>query len=438
MEDLGLFVPVVGFCIAQTAIPGLLLIKTPKGSFLRYLWILCSLCLTYQFFLLSRGISSISIQYANAGMQVFVATLQAANLLIFSPIDEGYLLRFGIFSSRSSGLAKIWRTSRLFIASRGIGTPWIVKNVPQHPKALIAQAKPRIPKSAFLLRQAVVFAWQYVLLDVLYVVSTLDESSSGPSTTHFDYWEVKAVEWPQYVLMALFSWFVVARVLIDASYRAATLVAVGLGGSSPEDWPPLFGSMWMAFTLRNFWGKFWHQFLRWPFTSTANYLTRDFLRLPRPSPMERYLNIFLVFLLSGLLHVMVDSVQGVLPSQSGAMTFFPLFTLGFMIEDGIQEAWKRLRVSKETHRADLRTTLWQRTLGFIWVITWMSLTSPPYLFASRQLSQENRELVPFSVVQVTGVYAGNNLDTRRRGHSQGTIWGRAIISLEEGTSSLLH
>ncbi|EFY92443.1 TRI7-like toxin biosynthesis protein [Metarhizium acridum CQMa 102] len=205
MEDLGLFVPVVGFCIAQTAIPGLLLIKTPKGSFLRYLWILCSLCLTYQFFLLSRGISSISIQYANAGMQVFVATLQAANLLIFSPIDEGYLLRFGIFSSRSSGLAKIWRTSRLFIASRGIGTPWIVKNVPQHPKALIAQAKPRIPKSAFLLRQAVVFAWQYVLLDVLYVVSTLDESSSGPSTTHFDYWEVKAVEWPQYVLMALFS-----------------------------------------------------------------------------------------------------------------------------------------------------------------------------------------------------------------------------------------
>ncbi|KAG8420569.1 hypothetical protein J3459_010932, partial [Metarhizium acridum] len=221
----------------------------------------------------------------------------------------------------------------------------------------------------------------------------------------FDYWEVKAVEWPQYVLMALFSWFVVARVLIDASYRAATLVAVGLGGSSPEDWPPLFGSMWMAFTLRNFWGKFWHQFLRWPFTSTANYLTRDFLRLPRPSPMERYLNIFLVFLLSGLLHVMVDSVQGVLPSQSGAMTFFPLFTLGFMIEDGIQEAWKRLRVSKETHRADLRTTLWQRTLGFIWVITWMSLTSPPYLFASRQLSQENRELVPFSVVQVTGVYA---------------------------------
>uniref|UniRef100_A0A1Y1MPZ9 Wax synthase domain-containing protein n=1 Tax=Photinus pyralis TaxID=7054 RepID=A0A1Y1MPZ9_PHOPY len=148
------------------------------------------------------------------------------------------------------------------------------------------------------------------------------------------------------------------------------------------------------------------QFLRWPFTSTANYLARDLLRLARPSPVERYLNTFLLFLLSGLLHVVVDSVQGVLPSESGAMTFFPLFTLGFMIEDGIQEAWKRLCASRQTHRPDGRTTLWQRTLGFVWVITWMSLTSPPYLLAPRQSSLENRQLVPFSVVQVVGVYAG--------------------------------
>ncbi|KAF5130922.1 Acetyltransferase pyr8 [Metarhizium anisopliae] len=406
METPRLFVSVAGFCIAQTAVPGLLLITTPKGSRLRHLWIPCSLWLTYQFFLLSGGASSISIQYANAAMQVFVASLQAANLLILSPVDEGHLLRVGLYPSQSSGLSRIWRASRLFIASRGIGTPWVVKNIPQHPEALAARAGPRIPKSAFLLRQAVVFAWQYVLLDVLYVVATWDESSAAASTTRFDYREVRAVEWPRYVFMALFSWFVVARVLIDASYRAAALVAVGLGGSSPEDWPPLFGSMWMAFTLRNFWGKFWHQFLRWPFTSTANYLARDLLRLPRPSPVERYLNTFFVFLLSGLLHVMVDSVQGVLPSESGAMTFFPLFTLGFMIEDGIQEAWKRLHASRQNHQPNLHVNLWQRMLGFVWVITWMSVTSPPYLLASRQSSEDNRQLVPFSVVQVTGVYAG--------------------------------
>ncbi|KHO00256.1 TRI7-like toxin biosynthesis protein [Metarhizium album ARSEF 1941] len=305
-------------------------------------------------------------------------------------------------------MARIRRTSGLFLASRGVGTPWAVKNIPRHPGALGAQARPGIPKSAFLLRQAAIFAWQYLLLDVMCAVSRLDGSSpAAPSARKPSrYSEVTAAELPGYVFMVVASWFLVARVLVDAGYRAVSLVAVSSGASPPEDWPPLFGSMWTAFTLRNFWGKFWHQMLRWPLTSWANYLARDLLRLPRPSLTERYLNTLLVFLLSGLLHVVVDSVQGVPPSQSKAMVFFPLFTVGFMVEDGIQEAWKRLGAPKQARQPDLGTPLWQRVLGFVWVITWMSLTSRQYLFASRQMSEHGREFVPISVVRFIGVPAG--------------------------------
>ncbi|RXW19783.1 hypothetical protein EST38_g6073 [Candolleomyces aberdarensis] len=37
---------------------------------------------------------------------------------------------------------------------------------------------------------------------------------------------------------------------------------VGTKISEPEDWPLLFGSLGEAYTVRRFWGKFWHQLLR--------------------------------------------------------------------------------------------------------------------------------------------------------------------------------
>jgi hypothetical protein len=36
-------------------------------------------------------------------------------------------------------------------------------------------------------------------------------------------------------------------------YRTLALLAVSLGISEPTDWPPFFGSLWDAYTLRRFW-----------------------------------------------------------------------------------------------------------------------------------------------------------------------------------------
>ena len=61
------------------------------------------------------------------------------------------------------------------------------------------------------------------------------------------------------------------------------IIVVALGLSRPELERPLFGSLADAYTLRGFWGSFWHQLLRRRFTTLSNYITYQVLQLPRPT-----------------------------------------------------------------------------------------------------------------------------------------------------------
>ena len=133
--------------------------------------------------------------------------------------------------------------------------------------------------------------------------------------------------------------------------------------------------------------------LRLPLTSTSNFLARDVLRLPRPSFVERYVNVFIVFFLSGLIHVVIDSLRNVSLEELGTMAFFLSFVVGYMIEDGVIALWKRTRGSQN----DSLPALWQRALGFCWVITWLGVTSPWYFRSAMLKPEEQMVLVPFSI-----------------------------------------
>ncbi|KZT73256.1 hypothetical protein DAEQUDRAFT_461423 [Daedalea quercina L-15889] len=49
---------------------------------------------------------------------------------------------------------------------------------------------------------------------------------------------------------------------MDICNDIATLIAVGLMGQSPEQWPPVQDRPWKATSLHDYWGKRWHQSLR--------------------------------------------------------------------------------------------------------------------------------------------------------------------------------
>lgn len=146
--------------------------------------------------------------------------------------------------------------------------------------------------------------------------------------------------------------------------------------------------------------KFWHQMLRVPLTSCSNFLARDVLGLPRLSSVERYINVFIVFFLSGLVHVIIDILRNVTPQESGAMAFFLSFCVGYMIEDGVQALWKRLRCSQNTSGEPL---WWQKTVGFIWVAAWLGYTSTWFFGSAVQEPGKQMVLIPFSVVSLIGL-----------------------------------
>ncbi|KAJ5832818.1 hypothetical protein N7474_001129 [Penicillium riverlandense] len=387
-----------GSTVLQSLIPTILLATTQKQSIIRYLAILCMVWIASQNVRQMNRFCGLSTFITG---QTFLNIPQAANLLLINPLDADDLAREEPGRTKTF-TGRMCYSFELLCQNRGVGTPRQVKGIPSYPAYYRYTKKAGItlvPRCAFLLRQLAILTWQYAVCDIIQFVGR--QRASGPTAVVFTEpeWNVPLGEWIERCIMHSISWFLISRVFIDSRYRLVSIVTVGLGMNSPLDWPPLFGRIADAYTLRQFWGTFWHQLLRQPFTAISNWIARDIMHLPRPSVLERYTNICLVFLQSGLLHVLLDAVVGMPTRYSGALPFFTSFTLGIMIEDGIQELYKRMTGS-EGHIVPR----WKRAVGHLWVIIWLGVTSTWYL---RPISQNTPphelSIVPFSISDRVGL-----------------------------------
>lgn len=139
----------------------------------------------------------------------------------------------------------------------------------------------------------------------------------------------------------------------------------------------------------------------------SNFIARDVLHLPRPSILERYMNIFIVFFLSGAMHLILDCVADIPWELSGAMHFFLSFVLGIMIEDGVQAMWKHISPPQKSKDGEVMIPLWKKIVGMAWVFAWLAVFSTPYTERLAQLPRT--DLVPLSVVGKLGVETGGGL-----------------------------
>ncbi|KAI6120485.1 hypothetical protein EV401DRAFT_1407107 [Pisolithus croceorrhizus] len=67
--------------------------------------------------------------------------------------------------------------------------------------------------------------------------------------------------------------------MLTCMHCAAAVLAVGLNLSKPQAWPQLFGRWKDAYTIRKFWGKVWHQMLRYNLTLFGPHR-------PKPNPWD--------------------------------------------------------------------------------------------------------------------------------------------------------
>jgi hypothetical protein len=140
--------------------------------------------------------------------------------------------------------------------------------------------------------------------------------------------------------------------------------------------------------------------MRRPFTALGNFLARDILNLTRSSLLERYTNIFIVFLVSAIFHVIVDILQSVPMEKSGSIPFYLTFVLGIMIEDGVQEIWK---CKKQPKLSTDIVSPWKRAIGLLWIMLWLGVTSTWYFTPMIQSTTEDLRMVPFSVAKHVGL-----------------------------------
>jgi hypothetical protein len=196
-----------------------------------------------------------------ASAQLILITVQATHLLLINPLDEADIAREtphrALFRSD-----RFLRVVQLLIHPRAIGTPRQIKNVPAHPRYYAAAGEDKviastITRGKFLTRQVVIFVWQYLMLDLIQEAARqqafLSAGAAEASFTRLDMF-VSPEKWVERGIANLITWFITTRILIDASYRFVSIVFVGLGLDTPENWPPAFGRMKDVYTIRKFWG----------------------------------------------------------------------------------------------------------------------------------------------------------------------------------------
>ncbi|KAF3924519.1 hypothetical protein ABW21_db0202499 [Orbilia brochopaga] len=360
-------------------VTAILIVTTQKQSFLRYASIPALLYLCASIFRSSQAtFPRNEVFLADWGCTAYDVFLHAATLLFLQNIDSSDSLISRTHNGRPpSPLVKIWRAMSYCVNARGINTPHQIKNVP----AFNSKKLDWVPsRRRFLLTNSVWFVALYAVQDLLYSqeLSVADEGrflgvdcenlfvrnpQDGPFTNE---------QLGYRVAITMLVWSLLIPLAVTLQYTFLSLVAVGTGLSEPRNWPPAFGSVKDSYTLRLFWGKFWHQTLRWHLSKPAQFITHAVLRLPHKGLAQRYVNILLVFMLSGVMHAsqsyMMLQRQGNEVRQRSAvreMAFFATMALGIMVEDGVQWLFRSEKVRKGEQAE--KFVLWKRVAGYIWV-----------------------------------------------------------------------
>ncbi|KAL2863203.1 wax synthase family protein [Aspergillus lucknowensis] len=306
--------------------------------------------------------------------------------------------------SDGTRLTHLFRALYIATAIRGIDTRYEIKNLANRPKP-----SARLSRSTFLVQNLAIIAAEYLVLDLMFYKPLTPEDSKRlfPEGSEYLFFRPGNLGLPpataqdalKNLAIAFFACGPTGTWYIELQYRVVSVISVALGISTPQRWPNLFGSITETYTLRQFWGTYWHQLFRWPMTNISSYICRTILRLPRPSLLERYTNILVVFIISAFLHAAMDARAGFWPPKSGAFRCFLLHPVGIMIEDAVQEIHRRVQC-KDTENSSSRPKSWQRIIGYVWVWGFMMCVMALYTFPLLRYQNAAKNGVPVSVVKL--------------------------------------
>ncbi|KAF9027338.1 hypothetical protein BDZ89DRAFT_1067007, partial [Hymenopellis radicata] len=227
---------------------------------------------------------------------------------------------------------------RLSSSLRGVG--WS-----NEPKVFRPRATPGTPRTSFIVEKVVSMAMWAVAVDsaTLYVMQCPAFTKDGVSFGQRP-WYWKPVD--------MLFWLTMVEGNAVLIHGAVSILSVALHLSRPEDWTHSFGYWSDAYTLRRFWGcvssgildtrsltlpnrRVWHQFLRGFLSAHGKFMARQVLNLKAGTNASSYVQLYVAFVLSGIMHLVAEYTAGMGWTNSTSVTFFLIQATGIAFEDGV-------------------------------------------------------------------------------------------------------
>ncbi|KAI9687613.1 MAG: hypothetical protein M1822_002223 [Bathelium mastoideum] len=168
---------------------------------------------------------------------------------------------------------------------------------------------------------------------------------------------------------------------LDGANAALAIFFVLIGIDEPADWPPLFGNLAAATSLRKFWSDFWHRLATRPYRNYGREVARPLLGQKPQSILFKTVVAFVVFSLSGMTHAVVMWHAGVADWYL-EITWFLLNFVGCLGEtmylSALRALAKHLGVSHELRK--IEQSWFGYLTGYAWVFAFFFWSVPKWKY----------------------------------------------------------
>ncbi|KAA8913168.1 membrane bound O-acyl transferase family-domain-containing protein [Sphaerosporella brunnea] len=262
----------------------------------------------------------------------------------------------------------------IVLNSRGIGWSWEVPKLPP-----VVPYKTRLSYLFYSLRQIL---YCYLLYDLSRSYMTLNY----PYFATFGVSGTPPAQLPFVPrLLAFASYSAAASSSIYGAYEGLCIIWL-LFGAHPEGFNrPIIGQWNECYTVRRFWGRCWHQTLRWPRQSQARPLAYRVFGAKKGSNLSNYTQVFYAFLCTALSHWAGQFSANSTRIWEQTILFFIGQGFGIMFEDFVIAMAKRLGVGSRDEAGKRVPARWATLIGRVWTFGWFFMTAWGYI-------QENYEL----------------------------------------------
>ncbi|KAJ3712720.1 membrane bound O-acyl transferase family-domain-containing protein [Lentinula raphanica] len=332
-------------------------------------------------------------------------------LVLVDPLEEYWHKTRPRPSEWKARVYWVWQT---IVSLRGFGWNYQIHNLPATPKA----GRDRLEYCFYALRQSLLHLYlvdvmQNTIRTVPFLrLSNIPLDSNSSTIYSFLLWCIQ-----RFARVAV--WFFGGYAGICFYYYTVALICVGSGYSEAGDWPKVFGNLKEAYSLRNFWGRTWHQLIRRFCISLGRKGTRLFDVAPR-SLTAALIKLYIAFLASALMHSFGDYMVG--QQYIGvSFGFFFLQPFAIIFEELVQLAARQvmhpqIHRTSSTHSASfekfkghpggasflsLQTrSIVARVIGYLWVVFWFTATTPLMIDAAIEAGFVRDSVFPFSPTEI--------------------------------------